>query len=61
MGISSWEELLDLWREFGPAPIWNQANRALSNANRFKVNALGPTLRGDPCFGTTLARVGHHG
>jgi hypothetical protein len=40
-GISTWEELLDpellldLWREFGPAPIWNYANRALPNVNRF--------------------------
>jgi hypothetical protein len=44
-GISTWEELLDLWREFGPALIWNRVNRALQNANRFKVNALGQSAR----------------
>jgi hypothetical protein len=43
--ISTWEELLDLWREFGPAPIWNHVNRALPNANRFKVYALGQSAR----------------
>jgi hypothetical protein len=44
MGMSTWEELLDLCREsereFGPAPIWNYAYRALPNVNRFWVNAL---------------------
>jgi hypothetical protein len=39
------EELLDLWREFGPAPIRDLVNRALPNANRFKVNALGQSAR----------------
>jgi hypothetical protein len=34
-----------LWREFGPAPTWNYVNRALPNANRFKVNALGQSAR----------------
>jgi len=40
-GISTWEELLDLeelpdpCREFGPALIWNYADRARPNANRF--------------------------
>jgi hypothetical protein len=40
-GISTREELLDLeelpdpCRELGPAVIWNHADRALPNANRF--------------------------
>jgi hypothetical protein len=40
-GILTGEELLDLeelpdpCREFGPALIWNYADRALPNANRF--------------------------
>jgi hypothetical protein len=59
-GIPSWEELLDLWRGFGPTPIWNHANRALSNANRFKVNASGQLARRSLLWHDACT-VGHHG
>jgi len=37
---STWEELLDLWREFGAVPIRNCACRAQPNVNSFQVNSL---------------------
>jgi hypothetical protein len=61
MGFSGWEELLDLWREFGPAPTWNYVNRALPNANRFKVNALGQFARRSVLWHDACGEVGTDG
>jgi hypothetical protein len=59
-GISTREELLDLeeltdlYREFGPAPIWKTPIVRCSTPIDSESTPWG-NLRGDPWFGTTLA------
>jgi hypothetical protein len=43
--LLNWEELLDLWREFGPPVISIYAYRALPNVNPFQVNLLEQSAR----------------